>query len=140
MWILISNIVYTIFAITLVGIAFMNIVGGENAKAYEIKAKLPSLIISILIVPFTWFIVSAVLSISNILTASVIQLPFDMLTKGDGTMGDFMTEKIIPKEITYNKNATSSVETVDSNGKTLTDTEKNATDANGMSTTAYQKN
>jgi hypothetical protein len=63
----------------LVFIAFANIFGGENAKAYEMKTMLPKLVVGMLIVPFTWFIVSAVLSVSNILTASVISLPMETI-------------------------------------------------------------
>jgi len=66
------------------------------------KTMLPKLVIGILIVPFTWFIVSAVLSISNILTASVIQLPIDTIQKA-GSAGTFLDDKIIPKTIVYNK-------------------------------------
>lgn len=66
------------------------------------KSMLPKLVTGILIVPFTWFIVSAVLSISNILTASVIQLPIDTIQKA-GSAGTFLDDKIIPKEITYDK-------------------------------------
>lgn len=75
---MISNIVYVIFAFLLVGIAFMNIFGGSDSH-WKIKAKLPKLIIGIVSVPFTWFLVSAVSSIAAILTASVLQLPYDML-------------------------------------------------------------
>lgn len=59
---------------------------------------LPKLITGILIVPFTWFIVSAVLSISNILTASVIQLPTSTINKvSDDKVKEFFSkEKIIP--------------------------------------------
>jgi len=66
------------------------------------KTMLPKLVVGILIVPFTWFIVSATLSIANILTASVIQLPVDMITKtpqGKNVLND----PIIPTDIIYNK-------------------------------------
>ncbi|MDQ1343926.1 MAG: hypothetical protein QG650_646 [Patescibacteria group bacterium] len=46
------------------------------------KKALPRFVTGILIVPFTWFIVSGVLSISNLLTASVLRLPADMLEGG----------------------------------------------------------
>lgn len=45
------------------------------------KKALPRFVTGILIVPFTWFIVSGVLSISNLLTASVLRLPADILDK-----------------------------------------------------------
>lgn len=78
LWILISNIVYIVFAFSLVAIAFVNIYsGGGN---FAIKKALPRFLIGVLIVPFTWFIVSATLSVSNVLTASVLRLPYDMMT------------------------------------------------------------
>lgn len=57
--------------------AFMNIYAGEK-NTWAIKAKLPKLIVGVISVPFTWFFVSAILSISSILTASVIQLAGDL--------------------------------------------------------------
>ncbi|MFZ4461589.1 MAG: hypothetical protein ACOYN2_03500 [Patescibacteria group bacterium] len=78
-WVLISNIVYVIFAFLLVGIAFMNIFGSEQS-AWQMKTKLPKLIIGIISVPFTWFFVSAITSVASLLTASVIQIPGDMIT------------------------------------------------------------
>ena len=98
-WILISNFVYIIFAFVLVFIAFMNIFW-EN-KNYAIKSSLPKLITAILIVPFTWFIVSFMLSISNFLVASVIQFPVETILKTTDNQDSFLNKPIIPKEITY---------------------------------------
>lgn len=66
------------------------------------KSMLPKLVTGMLMVPFTWFIVSAVLSVSNVLTASVIQLPVDTIHKMTDTKvrAFFDEEKIIPKEMT----------------------------------------
>ncbi len=76
MWILVSNIVYVIFAFLLVAMAFMNIFGAEG-NTWAIRAKLPKLIIGIVSVPFTWFFISAIVSLSSILTASAVQLAGD---------------------------------------------------------------
>lgn len=103
LWVLVSNVVYVIFGFFLVFIAFANIFGGESAKAYEMKNMLPKLVTGMLMVPFTWFIVSATLSISNVLTASVIQLPVSTISKAGGDVNGLMTNKIIPKNITFNK-------------------------------------
>lgn len=77
MWIMVSNIVYVIFAFLLVAMAFMNIFGAEG-NTWAIKAKLPKLIVGIISVPFTWFFVSAIVSISSVLTASAVQLAGDL--------------------------------------------------------------
>ena len=103
LWILISNVVYVIFGFMLVFVAFANIFGGEHSKAYEMKTMLPKLVTGMLMVPFTWFIVSAVLSVSNILTASVISLPMETILKSDGNKSGLLTDKIIPKNIIFNK-------------------------------------
>lgn len=129
-WIFISNIVYVIFGFFLVFIAFANIFGWESAKTYEMKSMLPKLVTGILIVPFTWFIVSAVLSISNILTASVIQLPIDTIQKA-GSAGTFLDDKIIPREITYDKDRDYKQGTVNSFGNSTTDSTDMEYKANG---------
>jgi hypothetical protein len=81
LWVLVSNVVYVIFAFLLVVMAFMNIFAGEK-NTWAIKAKLPKLIIGVISVPFTWFFVSAVVSISSVLTASAIQLAGDLVPNG----------------------------------------------------------
>lgn len=98
-WILVSNVVYIVFAFVLVFIAFMNIFW--ESKNYAIKSNLPKLVAAILIVPFTWFIVSFVLSVSNILVASVIQLPMETILKTTDNEDSFLNKPIIPKNITY---------------------------------------
>lgn len=75
-WIMISNIVYLIFAFILIWIAFMNIIWKWWDK-YQLKQALPKLIIWIIIVPFTWFLVQFILSLSAILTVQAINLPFE---------------------------------------------------------------
>jgi hypothetical protein len=103
LWILISNVVYVIFGFMLVFVAFANIFGWEHSKAYEMKTMLPKLVTGMLMVPFTWFIVSAVLSISNVLTASVISLPMETILKSGGSTSKLLDTPIIPKLIVYNK-------------------------------------
>lgn len=81
LWILISNIVYFIFAILLVMIAFMNIIW--KWEKWELKQALPKFIVWVLIVPFSWFFVQLILSFSSVMTASVLAIPYDILSKND---------------------------------------------------------
>jgi len=74
-WVLVSNIVYFIFAFILIWIAFMNIIW--KGDKWELKQAMPKFIIWVLIVPFSWFIVSLVVSLSNILTIAALTLPSD---------------------------------------------------------------
>lgn len=98
-WILASNLVYIIFAIILLIIAFANIFG-KNSGHFAVKTALPKLVIGILIVPFSWFFVSATLSLANILTASAIALPFGMLNTG-GSDPAWFTARSIPTSIIF---------------------------------------
>lgn len=66
------------------------------------KSMLPKLVTGMLMVPFTWFIVSATLSVANVLTISVIQLPISTINQAgsDKVKKYFNEEKMIPKDIT----------------------------------------
>ena len=75
-WILVSNVVYFVFAFILIWIAFMNIIW-KWGDQYQLKQALPKFIVWVLIVPFSWFLVQFILSISAILTVSALTLPFD---------------------------------------------------------------
>jgi len=74
-WILVSNVVYFIFALILIVIAFMNIL--NQWDKWELKQALPKFIVWVLIVPFSWFFVQFVVSLSAILTVGVLTLPYD---------------------------------------------------------------
>lgn len=75
MWILISNVVYFVFALIFIGIAFMNVIG--KVESFQIKQALPRFILGVLVVPFTWFFVQFILSLSSLLTIGVLSLPYD---------------------------------------------------------------
>lgn len=75
MWIMVSNIVYFIFAFIFIWIAFMNIIWKEDS--YQLKQAIPKFIIWVLIVPFSWFFVQFIISLSWILTVWVLSLPYD---------------------------------------------------------------
>jgi len=77
LWVMISNIVYFIFAILIIIIAFMNIIG--KWEKWELKQALPKFIIWVLIVPFSWFFIQFIISISSLLSASVLALPFNTI-------------------------------------------------------------
>jgi hypothetical protein len=108
-WIMVSNVVYFIFAILLVWIAFMNIIWKEGDK-YQLKQALPKFVVWVLIVPFSWFIVQMVLSISSILTVSAITLPYD-------TFSDYKTRI---NTIQIKNNCTINIWALTWSGKTLT--------------------
>ncbi len=75
-WILVSNVIYFIFAGILITIAFMNIIGKWEGT-WELKQAMPRFIVGVLIVPFSWFAVQFLLSLSAILTVWVLTLPYN---------------------------------------------------------------
>jgi hypothetical protein len=101
-WILVSNLVYIAFAMILLFLAVMQIFGGENAE-YTFKKKLPQFLVGILMVPFTWLIVSWTLSFANQATAAVLAIPMGAIAELEssdtsGKRGIFH-EKVIPTKI-----------------------------------------
>lgn len=74
--ILVSNVVYFVFALMFVWLAFMNIIW--KSDDYAFKTAIPRFIVWVIMVPLSWFIVQFIISLSSILTASVLALPFDM--------------------------------------------------------------
>lgn len=87
LWVFVSNMVYVIFAAMLIVVAIANIFG--QSDSYAIKKMLPRFIIGVIMVPFTWWIVSASLSVSSYLTALVIRMPADTIMR-TGTPDPFI--------------------------------------------------
>jgi len=81
-WILVANIVYIIFALMLLYMAIMQIFGWSESD-YAFKKKLPSFLVWILLVPFTWLIVSWKLSFANQAVAAVLSIPMGAIGKLD---------------------------------------------------------
>lgn len=55
---------------------------------------LPKLAVGILMVPFTWWFVQWTISLSTVVTASVINIPMDMIKKDN----KYINGNFIPKE------------------------------------------
>lgn len=96
-WILMSNLVYFVFAFILIWIAFMNIIWKTDWN-YQLKQALPKFIVWVLIVPFSWFIVQFILSLSAVLTIWSLSLPFETFNNFDSKIGKVE----IPKDCTLN--------------------------------------
>lgn len=101
-WVLVSNLVYIAFALILLFMAVMQIFGGESSE-YTFKKKLPQFLAGILMVPFTWLIVSWTLSFANQATAAVLAIPMGAIAQmQSGTAGKdngMFHEKVIPTKI-----------------------------------------
>lgn len=118
-WILVSNLVYIAFALILLFLAVMQIFGGEGTE-FTLKNKLPQFLVGILMVPFTWLIVSWTLSFANQATAAVLSIPMGAIgaletgSPDDKDKGMFH-EKVIPTTITMDltKNGQNKTEEID---------------------------
>ena len=98
-WILVSNLVYIAFALLLLGMAVMQIFWSESHYAF--KKKLPRFLIGILIVPFTWLIVSWTLSFANQAVAAIMWIPFWAIESEQSQSGkkSILHLQTIPTEI-----------------------------------------
>jgi len=75
-WIPIRNVVNLLFVLVLVGIALYNVLGlGEDQGEYSIKKILPSLIIGIIAVNFSFTGIKVFLDMVNVLTVSIFAIP-----------------------------------------------------------------
>ena len=75
-WIPIRNVVNLLFVIVLVGIALYNVLGlGEAESEYSIKKILPSLMIGIIAVNFSFTGMKILLDTVNVLTVSIFSIP-----------------------------------------------------------------
>ncbi len=98
MWIIVSNIVYFIYAILLIIIALATIFGKDN---FSYKAMIPRLALGILMVPFTWWFVQWTISLATVVTASVINIPMEtMLDQYGKEQNKYLNEPLIPKNYT----------------------------------------
>ena len=102
-WVLVSNLVYIAFALILLFLAVMQIFGSESSE-YTFKKKLPQFLVGILMVPFTWLIVSWTLSFANQATAAVLSVPMGAiagLESADSAKSDkkwLFHDRVIPRQ------------------------------------------
>lgn len=76
LWILVSNVTYFIYALLLIFIALATIFNSQN---YGYKKLLPRLALGIILVPLTWWFVQFIISLATIVTASVMNLPMEVV-------------------------------------------------------------
>ena len=101
LWVTVSNIVYFVYAILLILIALGTMFGKES---FSYKVMLPKLALGILMVPFTWWFVQWTISLSAVVTASVITIPSEALSKFS-TTDSWWEKATIPKSVTIDNGA-----------------------------------
>lgn len=95
LWVIIANVTYFIYAVLLIFIALATIF---NSDKYGYKQLLPKLALGILMVPLTWWFIQFIISLSTIVTASVINIPMDVVINYNKTnQSSWWTEASIPK-------------------------------------------
>ncbi len=92
-WVFVSNMVYFIFAWLLIFISFANIIW-KTEDLFNLKKSLPKFIIWVLIVPFSWFIVTFTISLSSVLMVSVFSWPIETFTENTELKTYLTTTKI----------------------------------------------
>ncbi len=98
LWILVSNVVYLIFIFLLIAIAFMNIIWKWD-WTFELKQALPKLLLWVLMVPLSWVLIAWLISISSMLAASILTLPFDTF-QNQPAVKEFLAKKICTHPVT----------------------------------------
>lgn len=100
-WVLVSNIVYIIFALMLLYMAVLQIFSSESNYAF--KKKLPRFLVGIMMVPFTWLIVSWTLSFANQAVAAVLSIPMGAIAnmQDNQTQTPAFHTRVIPTKFTF---------------------------------------
>ena len=96
LWIMVSNVTYFIYAILLIFIALATIF---NSDKYGYKQLLPKLALGILMVPLSWWFIQFTISLSSIVTASVMNIPMEVLKSNMSSNPDIFITRYIPKNI-----------------------------------------
>lgn len=135
LWVLVSNITYFIYALLLIFIALATIFNSQN---YGYKKLLPRLALGIVLVPLTWWFVQFIISLSTIVTASVMNMPTDVMDKyftANSSPDTWWNTDSIPTEYQFYTDPAVLVawaETQYANNSTLTSPKKILTDASGI--------
>ncbi len=99
LWVTVANVAYFIYAILLVFIALATIF---NSDQYGYKQLLPKLALGIIMVPLTWWFVQFIISLATIVTASVINIPTDIVIAQQKTQSaSWWTDPSIPRDNIY---------------------------------------
>lgn len=97
-WVIIRNFVNIFFALALVIVALMSVVGyGDEGGNYALKKFIPKMALALIAVNFTFLACRIVLDINNVLTTAIFAIPQSVTTVGDigpsGTAGKTIFKK-----------------------------------------------
>lgn len=97
-WVIVRNFVNIFFALALVIVALMSVVGyGDEGGNYALKKFIPKMALALIAVNFTFLACRIVLDINNVLTTAIFAIPQSVTTVGDigpsGTAGQTIFKK-----------------------------------------------
>jgi hypothetical protein len=97
-WVIVRNFVNIFFALALVIVALMSVVGyGDEGGNYALKKFIPKMALALIAVNFTFLACRIVLDINNVLTTAIFSIPQSVTTVGDigpsGTAGQTIFKK-----------------------------------------------
>lgn len=74
-WSQIRNLINLLFAVALIGVALYNVLGLSKDGNYALKTFLPSMVVTLVLVNFSFFGVRLALDVANVATTAVFALP-----------------------------------------------------------------
>lgn len=74
-WSQIRNLINLLFAVILIGVAIYNVLGLSKDGNYSLKTFLPSMVVTLVLVNFSFFGVRLMLDMANVATTAVFALP-----------------------------------------------------------------
>ncbi|MDZ4217109.1 MAG: hypothetical protein U1C97_02205 [Candidatus Gracilibacteria bacterium] len=91
-WVIVRNLVNIFFALALVIVAFMSVIGyGDESGNYAMKKFIPKMALALIAVNFTFLGCRLVLDVNNVLTTAIFSIPQSVTTLADigptGTAG-----------------------------------------------------
>ncbi len=95
-WVIVRNFVNIIFAMALVIIALMTVLGiGE--ENYDVRKFIPKMALALIVVNFTFAGCKVILDLNNVLTTAIFSIPQRVTTFADVSTGGFGQQQIFKK-------------------------------------------
>lgn len=95
-WVIVRNFVNIIFAMALVVIALMTVIGvGE--ENYDVRKFIPKMALALIVVNFTFAGCKVLLDLNNVLTTAIFSIPQRVTTFADVGTGGFGQQQIFKK-------------------------------------------
>jgi hypothetical protein len=110
-WVIIRNFVNIFFALALVGVALMSVVGyGDEGGNYALKKFIPKMALALIAVNFTFLACRIILDVNNVLTTAIFSIPQSITSVGTVGPSGLGGQTIFKRfECLSNKNLTAEI-------------------------------